>query len=189
MLNILLSFLFSPMKLFSPSDIYDNIIQTIQQFPMEVFYFKRQTIRIDAVIEKYNGKLNNLIKRLPKVNEKKVKKVQKRLNKAYEQKNELVSVLKKTLDKHMKLFDKLNNLSNDVVDKNKMDLATKFPMVVKVKDNTKDNKLYCTCMNKAYGNMIRCNNEGCEIGWYHYKCVGFMKTPKQAWVCSRCIDK
>lgn len=54
------------MKFFNPTDIYDNIIRTIQQFPMEVYYFKRHTERIDAIISKYQIRLTKLIKKLPK---------------------------------------------------------------------------------------------------------------------------
>ncbi|RCK55040.1 PHD finger protein ING2 [Candida viswanathii] len=57
-----------------------------------------------------------------------------------------------------------------------------------------DNKLYCFCNQKSFGNMISCDNEeSCRNGeWFHYKCVGLLNrvdalkytTGKMKWYCS-----
>ena len=46
--------------------------------------------------------------------------------------------------------------------------------------------VYCICRQIAYGEMIACDNEECEIEWFHYSCVNLSKQPKNAWFCSTC---
>jgi len=46
--------------------------------------------------------------------------------------------------------------------------------------------VYCICRQIAYGDMIACDNEECEIEWFHYSCVNLSKQPKNAWFCSTC---
>ena len=181
--------------MFNTGDFNDSMLQTVQQFPMVIFYYKRQIKRIDVLINKYNEKLERMIKKLPRRNESKIKKLEKNFEKAFREKKELLTFLSESLEKHLSYFNELNNMSGnqintplieyEVRDKNTLN---KCQMTLKVEGEA-ENKIYCTCMNKARGNMIRCNNETCEIGWYHFKCVGLLKAPKQTWTCSRCVDK
>ena len=46
--------------------------------------------------------------------------------------------------------------------------------------------VYCICRQIAYGEMIACDNDECEIEWFHYSCVNLNKQPKNAWFCSTC---
>lgn len=49
--------------------------------------------------------------------------------------------------------------------------------------------LYCFCRQVAYGEMIACDNEECEVEWFHYPCVNLTKKPRSTWVCSVCKAK
>ena len=40
---------------------------------------------------------------------------------------------------------------------------------------------YCTCQQVSYGEMIACDNENCEIEWFHYNCVGLSGPPRGKW--------
>jgi PHD-finger len=46
--------------------------------------------------------------------------------------------------------------------------------------------LYCTCRSIAHGDMISCDNEKCNIEWFHFACVGLTKLPKGDWFCKAC---
>ena len=50
-----------------------------------------------------------------------------------------------------------------------------------------DNTLWCTCKRKSRGTMIKCDRSRCEIKWFHLRCVGLKKAPKNKWFCSDCI--
>lgn len=55
--------------------------------------------------------------------------------------------------------------------------------------DTRDEILYCICRKVSYGDMVGCDNEACEIEWFHYKCVGLTTPPKGAWYCDQCLRK
>jgi hypothetical protein len=52
-----------------------------------------------------------------------------------------------------------------------------------------DNKLYCLCKQRSYGEMIGCDNErDCPIEWFHLDCVSLtpQTRPKGKWFCPKC---
>ncbi|RKO97496.1 hypothetical protein CXG81DRAFT_12565 [Caulochytrium protostelioides] len=49
---------------------------------------------------------------------------------------------------------------------------------------------YCICNQVSFGEMIACDNEDCEIEWFHYACVGLTgKTITGKWYCPDCQQK
>uniref|UniRef100_A0A915IPC3 Inhibitor of growth protein n=1 Tax=Romanomermis culicivorax TaxID=13658 RepID=A0A915IPC3_ROMCU len=38
----------------------------------------------------------------------------------------------------------------------------------------------------SYGEMIGCDNNECEIEWYHFECVNLTSKPKGKWYCPNC---
>ncbi|KIR30116.1 hypothetical protein I307_00193 [Cryptococcus deuterogattii 99/473] len=52
-----------------------------------------------------------------------------------------------------------------------------------------DSKVYCTCRQVSYGEMIGCDDDDCEIEWYHIGCLGLDKTPAGNWICPRCVER
>ncbi|ORX34705.1 hypothetical protein BD324DRAFT_634571 [Kockovaella imperatae] len=56
-------------------------------------------------------------------------------------------------------------------------------------DGDADTKLYCTCRQISYGEMIACDDEECEVEWYHIHCLGFDKPPEGNWICPQCVER
>ncbi|WVR03501.1 hypothetical protein IAU60_000492 [Kwoniella sp. DSM 27419] len=52
-----------------------------------------------------------------------------------------------------------------------------------------DSKTYCTCGQVSYGEMIGCDDDNCEIEWYHLACLDLDKTPEGNWICPRCVER
>lgn len=57
-----------------------------------------------------------------------------------------------------------------------------------VSDGGADTRLYCTCQQPSYGEMVGCDNDACPYEWFHLQCVGLKKPPKQnqKWYCFDC---
>lgn len=53
-------------------------------------------------------------------------------------------------------------------------------------DDGDDENLYCICQKVSYGEMVGCDNDDCELQWFHYKCVGVTEEPKGEWLCPHC---
>jgi len=49
--------------------------------------------------------------------------------------------------------------------------------------------LYCTCRKVSYGAMVACDNQDCEIEWFHFACVGLDTKPRGKWFCNACREK
>ncbi|XP_013411723.1 inhibitor of growth protein 1-like isoform X4 [Lingula anatina] len=45
---------------------------------------------------------------------------------------------------------------------------------------------FCLCDQISYGEMIACDNEQCEIEWFHFNCVQLSTKPKGKWFCPNC---
>ncbi|OCF73459.1 hypothetical protein I204_05300 [Kwoniella mangroviensis CBS 8886] len=52
-----------------------------------------------------------------------------------------------------------------------------------------DSRTYCTCGQVSYGEMIGCDDDDCEIEWYHLACLNLDKTPEGNWICPRCVER
>lgn len=45
---------------------------------------------------------------------------------------------------------------------------------------------YCVCHQVSYGDMICCDNDACDIEWFHFQCVALTSKPKGKWYCPNC---
>lgn len=46
---------------------------------------------------------------------------------------------------------------------------------------------WCKCKGVDDGTpMIKCDQDICQIGWFHFKCVGLSTTPDKVWLCEYC---
>ena len=47
---------------------------------------------------------------------------------------------------------------------------------------------YCVCQRVSFGPMIACDNENCDMDWFHYSCVGLSTEAKFKgnWYCPAC---
>ncbi|RNA40341.1 inhibitor of growth 1 [Brachionus plicatilis] len=58
--------------------------------------------------------------------------------------------------------------------------------VTKISKSAHDEPLYCTCREISYGQMIMCDNDACQIEWFHFNCVKLTSKPKGKWYCPLC---
>ncbi|WWC70930.1 uncharacterized protein I206_104882 [Kwoniella pini CBS 10737] len=52
-----------------------------------------------------------------------------------------------------------------------------------------DDTLYCICQQKSYGEMIGCDNDRCQLEWFHVKCVNISGQLPDTWYCPDCVKK
>ena len=46
--------------------------------------------------------------------------------------------------------------------------------------------VYCYCNQVAYGEMVGCDGQHCELEWFHLPCIGLTTLPKGKWYCDSC---
>ena len=47
-------------------------------------------------------------------------------------------------------------------------------------------KLWCYCRQPTFGTVILCDNESCNIKWFHCDCLRIRSPPKGKWYCPSC---
>ncbi|KAF8665276.1 hypothetical protein AX16_000297 [Volvariella volvacea WC 439] len=52
-----------------------------------------------------------------------------------------------------------------------------------------DDRTYCFCDGVSYGEMIACDDTGCEREWFHLTCIGLEVPPEGRWFCDTCRTK
>lgn len=57
------------------------------------------------------------------------------------------------------------------------------------KTNEYGEALYCYCNQVAYGEMVGCDGENCELEWFHLPCIGLETLPRGKWYCDDCTKK
>lgn len=71
--------------------------------------------------------------------------------------------------------------------------STQDPALLHYEDRPKTNEygepLYCYCNQVAYGEMVGCDGEHCELEWFHLPCIGLATLPKGKWYCKDCLYK
>ncbi|QLG70360.1 hypothetical protein HG535_0A02990 [Zygotorulaspora mrakii] len=56
----------------------------------------------------------------------------------------------------------------------------------KARTNDYGEPLYCYCNQVAYGEMVGCDGENCELEWFHLPCINLDHLPKGKWYCDDC---
>jgi len=54
-----------------------------------------------------------------------------------------------------------------------------------------DDKRYCFCDQRSYGEMVACENDDCPYQWFHTGCLNMKKVPDEdeEWYCPTCREK
>ena len=56
--------------------------------------------------------------------------------------------------------------------------------------NKDGEELWCSCHNPSNGQqMIACENEDCQVEWFHFSCVGLSSVPEGEWYCPSCREQ
>jgi len=78
-------------------------------------------------------------------------------------------------------FNLNNSISLSNLFDNETNILGNFPGII-------DERRYCFCNERSYGDMIACDNPNCCREWFHYSCVGIIIPPKGKWFCTDCAQ-
>lgn len=169
-------------------DTYDKIIEYIQQIPLDVYLFIRRNRRLNKKLDKYNRKYKKLLRKTSKgeiINKDELEEIYNKLTKTRYKFRNSADLLQNIL---VPIYDKTLNITNTeissiVIEKPCIDNINRIVKVGKMKDK---GKLYCICKQRAFDNMIACDNINCKTKWFHFECAGITLPPKNIWHCAEC---
>ncbi|ELA42005.1 uncharacterized protein VICG_01022 [Vittaforma corneae ATCC 50505] len=171
----------------TPMDVFDSMLESIQQFPLECSNFERHIKRLNKDQFKYSILFDKMIQRLISPQDPKLLKVERKLRKIVKKKIELTNNFQNAVEKQQQKLEELVKISNiDMMNFNFSPLSGNIQPVIKLSSIPQGNGKYCICNDKAFGNMICCDNPACAIKWYHFRCVNLIISPRTTWTCPRC---
>lgn len=171
-------------------DIFDNMLESIQQFPLECNNYERHIRRLNRDYSIYSSRIQKMIYKLVSPTNKKFRRANRKLFSTIKKKILLTENFKSTVEKQQLKLDELVKISNLDPSMFNFNPLEGYPNAVIKCDNdtmkyTKSSN-YCICSDKAHGQMICCDNPSCSIKWYHFKCVNLTGSPKTTWRCPKC---
>ncbi|KAM0672847.1 chromatin remodeling protein [Ordospora colligata] len=170
-------------------EVFDAMLDEIQQLRLDAIYFSRSTLRAEQRIERLRKKRKEYEDQfLHTPTEKYVKKI-----------GRCCRMIKRLLDESCENSRMLENAVSELKCKCEVlcaDVEVPFDLdvpsvtsvncTINVGEMSMDGKLYCKCNRPAFKSMIMCGSHECSNRWFHYECIGISSVPKTEWICSEC---
>lgn len=168
----------------TPMDIFDGILEKVQQFPLDSNNFERHLKRLNRSYDQYKQKFERLVSKLVQPSNRKFVKVKSKLKRCIHKKVEVTERYEKQIADLITYLDEMIKISGIAISFSPA--LGKGPAIIKISSDSTGNKKYCICNSSAYGTMICCDNPSCPVKWYHFKCANITTPPKDEWKCLRC---
>ncbi|KAH9411431.1 hypothetical protein HK407_05g09490 [Ordospora pajunii] len=170
-------------------EVFDTMLEEIQQLRLDAIYFSRSTQRAEQRIERLKKKRKEYEEQFVHTpTEKYIKRIGK-----------CCRMIKRLLDENCESSRMLESAVSELKCKCEalcVDMEEPFDLhdpsitstscIVNAGEMSMDGRLYCKCNRPAFKNMIMCGKHGCSTKWFHYECVGISSMPKTEWICSEC---
>jgi hypothetical protein len=158
---------------------------------------------LDKICERISKRIDYLmhIKSSNPNTKEEIKILQSIIDSIFPKKNEILINSYDLIDNHVKLIDQIVDASENILqeisinngDMNRENFDVSSTERIQYKSSfvrkNEDEPLYCFCRQIFFGEMIACDNEQCEIEWFHYPCVGLVTKPESEWICKACLTQ
>ncbi|WEL39680.1 chromatin remodeling protein [Encephalitozoon hellem] len=170
-------------------EVFDKMLEEVQQLRLDAIYFTKLTSRMDGRIEKLRKKcrrykekfirrpLERYAKRIAKCH-KAVKKLLRNNRDSGKTFGDVVTGLKKRCEELCSRAEASFDLEHPSI--------SDMNCVVNLGEMGKNEKLYCRCGRPPFKSMIACDSPDCVRKWFHFECVGLASTPRAPWTCPEC---
>lgn len=169
-------------------DTYDKVIENVQQIPLDVYLFVKKNKRLVKKI----AKLDNTMKRLQKKMLHNTVDCSEKLEETYKRLKKYNRKITKNVENINNVLSRIYYKDNSIIRQEQPDITLpplnieNINRVVRVKKMMLSGPIYCNCKQRAFENMIACNNINCKYKWFHFECIGITNPPKNIWYCSEC---
>lgn len=169
-------------------EIFDRMLEEVQQLRLDANYFSKSTSRIDAKVAVLRRRCKKYEERLMRGPS---EKYTERIFRCHSMIKKLLSKRHTDFDVFRSVVHGLKQKCESLCDGTDAPFCFKEPSIsnmnclVNAGDGGGDT-LYCKCNRPAFGNMIACDSSECKVGWFHCECVGFGGSSKMTWICMEC---
>lgn len=168
----------------TPMDIFDSMLEKIQQFPLDANAFERHLKRLNKAHNRYRAVHERLVSRLASPESKRYSRVAAKIKRCLCRK---MRITRRFEGRVLSLLSSLKELTRvSGVNLHMEPLQGSSTAVVKLGEMPCGTRKYCSCNGRASGTMVCCDNPRCDVKWFHAKCMGIGQVPKEGWRCPKC---
>lgn len=170
------------------NDILDDVLNLVSNLPLDTIHFHKQVNQLNRQLKACEDKLIRLYKRVickkdVDLTMRRIKNYEDKARRIYANRNIAFEYLENAVKKvmyeiQMKLYPLRDELEIKI-----------SPPVEEARSQVDAETVYCVCKEKSHGDMVCCDSAGCEIGWFHFNCVGLTSAPRGVWFCEKCSRK
>ncbi|KAF9765051.1 Chromatin modification-related protein YNG2 [Nosema granulosis] len=172
-------------------DTFDKVIENVQQIPLDVYLFVKKNQRLTKKIDR----CNKTMKRLQRKSLKELTDYSSAIEENYKKLKKYNRRTKKNIENIHNVLLRIYSKDSNIIRKEQPHLS--FPVlnidninrIVKINKMMVSGPVYCNCKQRAFDNMIACNNTECKYKWFHFECIGITHPPKNVWYCQECKKK
>lgn len=165
-------------------DIYDSMLDSIQQFPLDANYFERRIKRINKTYARHLAAYTRILQRLPQDTHRSFAAAKHRLERCIDRKQKIIKKFLECIDRQTRHLEEYNKISGDVLAPGV--LHPSGSSVLQTKENGVLESKICVCNSTDGGTIICCDSSACQTRWYHCRCVAVTSVPADGWLCEKC---
>lgn len=165
-------------------DLYDNMLDSIQQFPLDANCFERAIRRLNRTCARRAAKYRKVLEGMPSPSFRPFVAARRRLASCLEQKRKIVSKFMQCIKDQLRNLEEYNRMNGSVLQMKR--LLPAETAVLHARDNALLESAVCICGSTDGGPMVCCDCPSCPVRWHHFRCVGMAHAPAGGWTCEKC---
>lgn len=165
-------------------DVFDSMLEKIQQFPLDANSFERHLKRLDKSHNRYRTVYERLVSRLVSPENERYVKIATKIKRCLHRKMKVTKKFEGRVSKLLGSLKEMAKMAN--IDLSIVQLHGNGTSVVRINGTSSGSRKYCSCGGRASGTMVCCDNPKCEVKWFHAKCMSLTPMPKEGWKCPKC---
>lgn len=165
-------------------DIYDTMLGSIQQFPLDANYFERRIRRANRTYARYLAAYTRILRHMPPSTHRPLVAARRRLERCIGRKQRIIGRFLECINEQMTRLEEHNRISGSVLALRR--LQPSGAAVLRTKENGVLESKICVCNSNDGGMLVCCDSPACQTRWHHCKCVGIVNPPAAGWTCEKC---
>lgn len=170
-------------------EVFDKMLEEIQQLRLDAIYFTKLTSRMDGRIERLRMKCKRykekFVRKPLERYARKVGKYHKAIKRLLHNNDDSGKTFKSVIGELKRKCEELCSKADASFDLEHPSIPD-VSCVVNLGEMGKNEKPYCRCGRPPFKSMIACDSMDCKRKWFHFECVGISSPPKAPWMCPEC---
>lgn len=170
-------------------EVFDRMLEEIQQLRLDAIYFTKSTSRVDGRVERLRERCKRYEERFVR---KPLERYARRIVGCRKEIRRLLRSNCRSAETVKGIVSELRRKCEELCSGARAPFDLERPMVsyancvVNAGEMGDNEHVYCRCNRPAFKSMIACDSVECKTRWFHFECAGISSVPKTPWTCVEC---